>query len=296
MILFIKYEFWYHYLNAAKQKQIPTLLVSAIFRKDQIFFKSFGVFYRKMLSLFTYIMVQDEDSCKLLEAHYPIEQISITGDTRFDRVCQIAKQPTSFNWLSYFNTDAIIIAGSTWPTDHRLLASAIPSVHANWIIVPHHVDANAIDQCKKTIPGSITLTTLEKQIQDGTPPFNETKVLIIDRIGMLRSLYHYAQIAYVGGGFGKEGIHNVLEPAVFGKPVIWGPNDAKYREAIGLRKAGGGIQIHDASALTEKMHELILDKEKTECMGKKAAQFIQDHVGATHKTMSVIYEKRLLTN
>jgi 3-deoxy-D-manno-octulosonic-acid transferase len=292
LILFIKYEFWYYYLATAKKKQIPTLLVSAIFRKNQVFFKAYGGFYRKMLSLYTGILVQDQQSMELIQPITNIDQLYITGDTRFDRVIQNAHTPISYNWLDRLSQVPIVITGSTWDSDHEILSKVIPYTHANWIIVPHHVDAKSISECKKAIPNCITLSEFENIGYTTAQPC----ILIIDRIGMLRNLYQYANIAYIGGGFTKDGIHNVLEPAVYGIPVIWGPNDAKYREAIGLKEAGGGFSIHNASQLNQLLNTLLNNKEKSIHAGKMAKEFILENAGATNKTMAIIQEKRLLTN
>ena len=218
LIVFIKYEFWHYYLQEAKQKNIPTLLVSAIFRPNQIFFQFYGGFYKKMLSLFTSILVQDKSSYDLIKNTLPNLSVEITGDTRFDRVVSTASTVTKFEWIQKMNADKIIIAGSTWEEDHTILAKACLSFKKiNWIIVPHHVDPSSINQCKTRFPSAITLTELQNSHQHFTSP----TIIIIDQIGILRNLYQYAFISYVGGGFGKEGFHNVLEPAAFGKPVIW---------------------------------------------------------------------------
>ncbi len=293
LILFIKYEFWYYYLTIAKARNIPTILASAIFRPDQIFFKPYGAFYKKMLSLFSAILVQDTRSFNLIKPLLKDTNIEVTGDTRFDRVLNTAKQLVHYDWMKRLNADKIIIAGSTWNKDHELLAIAAAKTPAlNWIIVPHHVDASSISAAKKAFPNSITLTDFEKS----TTPYNQPIQLIIDRIGMLRNLYQYAHISYVGGGFGKDGVHNVLEPAVFGKPVIWGKEDEKFREAIGLRKAGGGFSVQDESEFTNKLTTLLKDQVAYKNVSHNAAQFILNHAGATEKTIFYIQENRLLTN
>lgn len=296
LIIFIKYEFWYFYLKAAKDKRIPCLLASAIFRKDQIFFKPYGAFYQKMLSMFTHILVQDSASKELIKHFIPLENITITGDTRFDRVHAILNNKQQFDWLENFDQAPIIIAGSTWPKDHQILSTIAETIPALWIMVPHHVDPSSIKACQKCFPKSICYTTIEKDLIEGSTKLDKTQVLIIDKIGMLRSLYQYATITYVGGGFGKEGIHNVLEPAAFGKPVIWGPNDEKYREAIGLKMAGGGIQIQNEATLKQTCMEILNHAEKAISMGKAASMYTQNNSGATQKTMELIYANRLLIN
>lgn len=293
LILFIKYEFWFYYLSEAKKRNIPTVLVAAIFRPSQIFFKWYGGFYKKMLNLFFAILVQDENSKKLINPIYPTQQIIIIGDTRFDRVSSTAKSPTQFDWLQKLNNAKLMIAGSTWEKDHILL-SALSEKYTqfNWIIVPHQVDKKSIQHCVTIFNNAIPLSEF---ILSNQTCMN-TKVIIVDQIGLLRNLYQHAYITYIGGGFGSEGIHNVLEPAAFGKPVFWGPNDAKYIEAIGLINAGGGFKIHDIHSFSKTLDILIDHTEKYTKSSASAANFIADNAGATQKTMAFIYENRLLTN
>lgn len=293
LIVFIKYEFWYYYLMAAKNRQVPIILASAIFRADQIFFKAYGKFFKKILSLFTCILVQDPISYKLVNPIINNTEIRITGDTRFDRVINTSKQVAHFDWMEKISAFKTIIAGSTWESDHQVIVKSVNELQSlNWIIVPHHVNEEAIRATKKSFPGSITLSEFEKLSTKCTNPV----VLIVDRIGMLRSLYQYATICYVGGGFGKDGVHNVLEPAVFGKPVIWGKKDEKYREAIGLRNAGGGFSVKNQSELNSLLNTLLNDPIAFKNASHNAAQFIFNNAGATNKTMNYIQENRLLTN
>ena len=296
LIVFIKYEFWYYYLKVAKEKSIPTILVAAIFRADQIFFKWYGSFYKKILQLFNYILVQDVSSQKLIEAIYPSNQIFVTGDTRFDRVLSTAQNKQGFDWMKNLSKNPTIIAGSTWESDHSLLSNVLDTINCNWIIVPHHVDEKAIDAALTIHPKAITLSKWENTIAKEASPQNTPSIIIVDRIGILRNLYQYATISYTGGGFTKDGIHNVLEPAAFGVPVIWGPNDEKYREAIGLRNAGGGKQIQNANELKEILESLLSNETLLKEMGSKAAIYVKDNAGATNATLSIIQEKRLLTN
>ena len=277
LVIFIKYEFWFYYLSEAKKRNIPTLLVAAIFRPTQIFFKWYGGIYKKMLSLFYAILVQDENSKKLISPIFSEQKISVTGDTRFDRVLRTSKSSTHFDWLQKLNNGKIIIAGSTWEKDHILLASlAEKYTQLNWIVVPHKVDNTSIEKC-------VSL-------------FNNAKVIIVDQIGLLRNLYQHAYITYIGGGFGAEGIHNVLEPAAFGKPVFWGPNDEKYIEARGLVNAGGGFKIHDVNSFSKTLELLSDQTEKYTKACESSANFISQNAGATQKTMEFIYENRLLIN
>ncbi len=292
LIVFVKYEFWYYYLQAAKEQNIPTILVSAIFRPSQIFFQFYGGFYKKMLSLFTSILVQDKSSYDLVKKVLPYIPIEITGDTRYDRVARSAATITKFDWIQKLSQNKIIIAGSTWKEDHILLAKVASSLKKiNWIIVPHHVDAASIEQCKTYFPSAITLTELQNSDQHFTMP----TIIIIDQIGILRNLYQYAFISYVGGGFGKDGVHNVLEPAAFGKPVLWGEKDEKYIEAVGLRKLGGGFKIKSSNELIVLAQALISNEEKYQEASVHAKKFIAKNVGATHKTIQFIKDHQLLS-
>ena len=291
LIIFIKYEFWFYYLSIAKEKNIPTVLASALFRQSQIFFQFYGGFYKKILNLFTAILVQDQASEDLIKPILTTNNVFITGDTRFDRVISTASTVTKFEWIQKLSQNKIIIAGSTWETDHIVLAkTTLAFKKLNWIIVPHHVDANSIAECRIHFPKAITLTELLASKQHFTLP----TIIIVDQIGILRSIYQYAYVSYVGGGFGKDGVHNVLEPAAFGKPVIWGSNDSKYREAIGLRNAGGGFAIQNAEALIDQIQLLKSSEEVYTNTSKKAAQYIIDNAGATHKTIEYLKEQQFL--
>ena len=287
-IVFIKYEFWYYYLKLAALHKIPTFLAAAIFRPDQIFFKFYGGFYRTILQLFTGILVQDIDSKNLVAPLMKDSYVHISGDTRFDRVLEIAAAKKSIDWVSKLADGKIIVAGSTWEDDHKIIGSVFEQCdqleQCNWIIVPHNVDAASIKACRSHFTNAICLSEWLTQLNSIEQPM----VLIVDQIGLLSHLYQYADIAYIGGGFTKDGIHNVLEAAVFGKPVIWGPNDLKYSEAIGLRNAGGGIQIKDAGSLKTTIYQLLNDTSFYKATGDAALKFVQAHAGATQKTIESI--------
>jgi 3-deoxy-D-manno-octulosonic-acid transferase len=292
LIIFIKYEFWFYYLNEAKKRNIPTLLASAIFREDQIFFKWYGTFYKKILNLFTGILVQDTASFELIHPILQNTPLAITGDTRFDRVVSTVQWVNPIEWVpALLSHDKIIIAGSTWKEDHAILSDATQALpQFNWIIVPHHVDTHSIAAAKKQFNHAMTLTELLNSKTKQEKPI----LLIVDCIGLLRNLYQYAYITYVGGGFGKDGVHNVLEPAAFGKPVIWGHNDSKYREAVGLRNAGGGMRIENEVQLLDHLQHLIQIPAAYSVACENAQKFIQIHAGATQKTIQWIQAQQLL--
>lgn len=297
LILFIKYEFWFHYLTTASKNKIPTLLVAAIFREDQLFFKWYGGLFRKMLLQFSFILTQDEVSYNLIKPLVAAERLFNTGDTRFDRVVATTKEQVHFDWIPLLQSKPILVAGSTWPSDHDLLTKSIATApNLNWIIVPHHVDQKSIATYRKQFPGCITLTELENEIEQNNLLIDATQpvVLIIDRIGILRHLYKYAFVSYIGGGFTKDGIHNVLEPAAFGHPVLWGSNDTKYREAAGLIINGGGQKINDSTALTSFINHLLNHPVAQSTMGLAAKEFVMKNAGGTEKTIQIITNKALL--
>ena len=287
-IVFIKYEFWYYYLKLAALHKIPTFLAAAIFRPDQIFFKFYGGFYRSMLQLFTGILVQDVHSKNLIAPLLKDTHLHVSGDTRFDRVLDIASAKNSIDWLSKLADGKIIVAGSTWEDDHKIIGSVSEKCdqleQCNWIIVPHNVDLASIKSCRSYFKNSICLSEWLALSNSMEKPM----VLIVDQIGLLSQLYQYADIAYIGGGFTKDGIHNVLEAAVFGTPVIWGPNDSKYQEAIGLRNAFGGIKIKNAKGLNEILEKFFNDAAFSTTTGDAAFKFVQDNAGATQKTIDYI--------
>jgi 3-deoxy-D-manno-octulosonic-acid transferase len=293
LIVFIKYEFWYYYLQTAKQNNIPTMLASAIFRKNQIFFSSFGSLHRNMLHCFTDILVQDQSSFDVLSSIYPSNQITITGDTRFDRVFHTSHHVKDYDWMQDWMDLPIIVAGSTWNDDHALIASIYKHIDVRWIIVPHHVDGKSIKSCQKFFNNAILLSQLPDI------PYEKRKhytVIIVDAIGYLRNLYQYAHIAFIGGGFTKDGIHNVLEPAVFGKPVIWGPNDEKYKEAQDLKVAQGGWKVNNAVELEKQIKTLLNNPNYYQQSGQNALRFIESNIGATDKTIHYIMQKGVLKN
>jgi 3-deoxy-D-manno-octulosonic-acid transferase len=285
-IVFIKYEFWYYYLKMAAAKNIPTILASAIFRPDQVFFKFYGGFYRKMLQLFTSILVQDKASAALVRPILTTTQLSISGDTRFDRVVEIVAAKETIDWVNRLADKEIIVAGSTWEKDHKLLGAVANKWNElNWIVVPHHVDIASINECQLYFPNAVRLS---EWINISESSMEKPTVLIVDQIGLLRNLYQYAKIAYIGGGFTKDGIHNVLEAAAFGKPVIWGPNDAKFMEAIGLRSADGGIKIEDEISLNKAIETLLSNSETYKNKSNAAKKYVQRNAGATQKTIEKI--------
>jgi 3-deoxy-D-manno-octulosonic-acid transferase len=283
LILFVKYEFWYHYISEAKARNIPLLLVSGIFREKQPFFKWYGKLYREMLNNFTYLFVQNQESFSLLKTIHQSNNIAVCGDTRFDRVIEIASQTKSFQNIENFISNAtVIVAGSTWTEDDEELdhyANTHPEI--KFIIAPHNVGSDRLTECLKLYKHSV----LYSKIATAT---NDTNVLIIDNIGMLSTLYKYATICFVGGGFGGDGVHNVLEAAVYKKPILFGPEYEKYIEAIELIDANGAVSIDDALQLEQTLNRFINDETKTLETGLNAGNYVKNNSGATQEIVSYI--------
>lgn len=315
LVIFIKYEFWYHHLSAIAFRHIPLLSVSAIFRKEQAFFKWYGRFYRQMLFLFRYIFVQDEASLELLKKN-SINHCNISGDTRFDRVKEIAANFSSLPVVDFFiNGKKTIIAGSTWQNDEEHIAGALKNFSScKLIIAPHEINEAHLASLEQLFPGSFLYSTIEPLLQtkeDGNVVWATIKnqqtidlqsrlvnvqTLIIDNIGMLSRLYYYATITYVGGGFNKSGIHNTLEAAVYGKPVLFGPNYQKFKEARDLVTAGAAFSITSAEELKIKLNDFFNDSQQVQNAGNAAKNYVEKNTGATNKIIQFIQENRLLTN
>ncbi len=274
--VFVKYEYWYNYLNQLNKRHIPTYLISAIFRKEQPFFKTWGGLHRKMLHFFTRMFIQDEESARLLSS-IGIQAFEQTGDTRFDRVKQIVDTAQDIDKVTHFlNGAPAVVCGSTWPPDEELLLDYINRDNTNfkWIIAPHEIGENHI----RTILGKCQKKVI-RYTQDEAGE-TDAKVLIIDCIGLLSSIYRYGKIAYIGGGFGV-GIHNTLEAAVYGIPVIFGPRYQKFNEAVTLIQQGGAFSIHNKTELDELLDSLLQDQAITETAGRQALAYVNSQLGAT---------------
>jgi len=293
LVLWVKYEFWYFYLTKLKKRNIPLLMVSGLFREGQPFFKWYGDIWRKMLESFTYFFVQNEASQELLETVGIKNNVSISGDTRFDRVIEIAEKFEPNPLIENFCGDSkVIVAGSTWEEDEEEWTHYVKShPEIKFIIAPHEIDTENLKDVKKEFPESVFYSELASR---GEPPV--TNVLIIDNIGMLSKLYHYADITFVGGGFGEDGIHNVLEAAVYGKPVLHGPEYEKFAEAVELVETGAGIPFNNALELEKILDQLWSDEALLAAKGEMAKQYVYSKTGATKNIMNYIYEKRLLTS
>ncbi|WP_323053906.1 3-deoxy-D-manno-octulosonic acid transferase [Galbibacter sp. EGI 63066] len=278
LAVFVKYEFWPNYLNMLKEKEIPTLLVSGIFREDQAFFHSYGSFMRKSLKAFDRFFVQNEKSKQLLEK-IGFDNVEVSGDTRFDRVAEILERDNTLSFVEDFKQDKMcFVAGSTWPEDENLITEYINkdnSEKIKYIIAPHVVDRESIDKLLESIHKKTVLFSDKegKQLQD-------FDVLIIDTVGLLTKIYSYADIAYVGGGMGTKGLHNTLEPAVFGIPVIIGKRYKGFEEAENLVELGGIISVFDKKEFASEMTNLIENQSVLKERSEINKKFINKNKGA----------------
>jgi len=288
LAVFIKYEFWPNLLNELKRKEITTILVSGILREKQLFFKNYGGFMRDSLKAFHHFFVQDENSKKLLSS-INFNNVTVAGDTRFDRVSKILEQDNSLDFINQFKDDKYtIVAGSTWQEDEMLLVNYInnnASEEEKFIIAPHNIKQEAILELQKSINKKTVLYS-----QKADKNLKEYSVFIIDTIGILTKIYAAADLAYVGGGL-KTGLHNILEPATFGIPVIIGNKYDKFKEAVDLVKIGGSISIKNQEEFTTNFINLKKDDNFRKLTGVINKRYIQDHLGATKLITNYLNDK-----
>lgn len=282
LAIFVKYEYWYHYLNQLHKKNIPTILISAIFRKNAVFFKWYGSLHRKMLGFLSQVFVQNEESAERLKTVFPAGNITLAGDTRFDRVAAIAKDFVPIPAIEYFSAGKkIIVAGSTWPEDEINLKKLIDKTNGiSLIVAPHEITESHLKFIKSTFISSLFYSEWVKLIEN-KEPLPDPQVLIIDNIGMLSKLYKYGIISYIGGGFNQSGIHNTLEAAVYGRPVIFGPNYQKFAEAKELIKIKGGSSYKYDNELIKIISKLISNQEELQEYSRNAGNFVVENTGAT---------------
>jgi 3-deoxy-D-manno-octulosonic-acid transferase len=290
LVFFIKYEYWPNYLNELKKRTIKTYLISGILRENQAFFKWYGGFYRKALETFDYFFVQNESSKKLLQS-IGFTNVKVSGDTRFDRVVSILERDNSLYFIEDFkDKKTTIVMGSSWPKDESLLVDYInkSSENVKFIIAPHIIKQDQIQELKNSIKKK-TILFSEKENRN----LLEFSVLIIDTIGILTKIYAYADIAYVGGGFGKTGIHNILEPATFGIPIVIGSNYSNFAEAIALVNIEGCVSIQNQTQLNEALNLLLQNEDERFEKGHICSTFVQMNKGATAVIMSHILNENL---
>lgn len=290
LVIFVKYEFWLHFIREISSGKIPLLLISAIFRHNQLFFKSYGKTFRELLSYYNGIFVQDKSSLDLLH-NAGIENCVVTGDTRFDRVLTVMEKSKQIPEIDVFlHGKNAWVAGSTWPPDERIIrdcSDAIPK----WIIAPHEVEEEHLLQMEKLFDKETVRLSVLKSAPE---KYTNKSILLIDNVGMLSSLYRYGQAAYIGGGFGS-GIHNILEAAVYGIPVVFGPKFHKFKEARDLTAMNATFSIANETEMKQVMARLA-DENFRKKAGQLCKDYVCNHAGATGKIIGFIQEKRFLTN
>lgn len=282
---FIKYEFWPNYLFELKKNDIPTLLISGVFKKDQIFFKGYGGFMRKALAAFDHFFVQNKESEDLLrEIGY--QNVSISGDTRFDRVSSQLETDNHLQFVEDFkNHKLCIVCGSTWPEDESLLIDFIniSTEDIKFIIAPHKIEPDKINLLRDKIQKKTILHSEKEEVS-----ISDYSVLVIDCIGLLSRIYSYADIAYVGGAAGKTGLHNILEPATFGIPVVTGKNITGFPEAQKLKNIAGLFTVETSTETQQILGKLASDKTFRKQTGMISGHFVNNSTGATEKIITYI--------
>ncbi|MDD5508251.1 MAG: glycosyltransferase N-terminal domain-containing protein [Bacteroidales bacterium] len=284
IVFFIKYEYWYNFLSALHREHIPVYITAAIFRQKQLFFRWYGTWFRSQLDKITCLFVQNESSLELLH-RYGITNAIVCGDTRFDRVKAVAENPLPFPQVERFAYGyPLLMAGSTWPEDEELLIRLMEATSGSlrFVIAPHEIHPDRIQSLLKRIrQPAVTFSSLQ-----GAEAV-EASILVIDTMGMLSHLYRYATIVYVGGGFGK-GIHNILEAAAFSKPILFGPNHRRFREADDLIRSGGAKCISSAEGLISAVQQLTGDPDLYRRSADAGGQYVKTHTGATDKIIDSV--------
>ncbi len=288
LAFFIKYEFWFNYLSELKRNDTPTFLVSGILRNDHYFFKWYGASFKKHLNCFTHFFLQDENSKKLLEQS-GFTNTTVSGDTRFDRVYELKSKAKKIDLVEKFRSDAnLLIVGSSWEKDEQILAHSlqefkVQSLKFKVIIVPHEIHESHINQVERLFQ-DFSPTRFSKADEQN---ISDKNILIVDTIGMLSSIYQYGHVAFIGGGFTK-GIHNILEAATFGLPVLFGPNYNKFKEALDLIQINGAFCVHNSEELSKKLAQLFNDNNTYEKASTIAAKYVNDNKGATDTVYNYI--------
>jgi 3-deoxy-D-manno-octulosonic-acid transferase len=280
VVIFVKYEFWYNYLTVLGKKKIPLYLISGIFSRDQLFFKWYGVFFRRMLDNFTWFFVQNQKSLELLGT-IGLNNVTVAGDTRFDRVAEISGNAKYITQLEQFRgNEKLLLAGSSWRQDEEIISEYISRFpyRMKWIFAPHEIDSGNIERLIKLI--KVKCVRFSRYTANDA----DARVLIIDNIGMLSSAYRYAYIAVIGGGFGK-GIHNILEPACWGIPVLFGPNYKKFHEALELIELEGAFSFKNYSSFEGIIERLLSDETIYKQSAEIAGKYVRRNTGATDKIL-----------
>lgn len=290
MAIFTKYEYWYYYFNELQKQRVPLYIISSIFRPNQVFFKWYGGLHRKMLGMVNHFFVQDVDSRQLLH-NLNVNNVTVSGDTRFDRVWANAQQPKDLPLIAEFkNNQKLLVAGSSWPPDEDLLTQLI-TAYPDWkfIFAPHEIGEDKINRLMNVLPVDETIRF--SQIANASKALFSYRVLVIDNIGMLSSLYQYGEAAYIGGGFGA-GIHNTLEGAAFGLPVIFGPKYQKFREARELIALQAGFSINNQEELNSIAAKVLGDVEFRANASQRARDYVANKIGATETIVGYITKSK----
>ena len=289
--VFTKYEYWYHYFRVLKQRDIPLLVISAIFREEQVFFKWYGGFFRHILKNVRFFFAQNKESVLWLRA-IRIKQVGLAGDTRFDRVVELPQQRPALPEIEQFlaGHNQVLVAGSTWGPDERVLAALLAS-QTGWkvLLAPHEIHAAHLQEIKQLFPDALFFSRFSSY---AAAEINKASVLIIDNIGMLSSLYGYGQLAYIGGGFGA-GIHNTLEAATYGIPIVFGTNYTRFQEAVDLIELGSAFSVENAGKLKQVVEALSVE-HKRELAGAAARKYVQEKAGATQIIMKYLETEKLI--
>lgn len=288
LVIWVKYEYWFFYLMAIQKRNIPLIMVSGVYRRSQPFFKWYGTLHRKMLKAFTHFFVQNHSSKRYLSTLVDANSITVSGDTRCDRVIEIAESFEPIDPISRFCGESrVMVCGSTWEADEAIWVHYANNHAAfKFIIAPHEIDPENIKFVKSQFTNSITYSEWEQENVGGR------NCLVIDNVGLLSKLYHYADITYVGGGFGDNGLHNILEPAVYHKPVLFGPVTYKNFEAEEMLLAGGAKIVESAVDLEQTLNTLIDHPDELAAMGAAAGRYVYKNAGASAKIASYLSEQQ----
>lgn len=293
LLILVKYEYWYNLLKKLKREKIPVIVISAVVKEKNLFFRPYADYFRKIISSIQQFFVQDGDSKGLLNA-IGIDQVTISGDTRFDRVKEIEFSQPKLDFMEKFvaSNYRLIIAGSTWSDDEEILIKFCNNqLPGNWkvAIAPHNIKSQEIHKMVQqfNLKSCLYSTATDEELRT-------SQVLVVDAIGLLSKIYAYADISYVGGGFTKTGVHNTLEPAVFGSPVIFGPRYENYFEAKELIQCGGAQRFKDQFDFDEKMMSLMTDEKERKKRGTAAANYIKSKPNSTEVILN--YLKKIIQN
>jgi 3-deoxy-D-manno-octulosonic-acid transferase len=286
-VFFVKYEFWFNFLSELHHRKIPTYLFSALFRPNQYFFKPWGKWFRKVLRVYTHIFVQNQSSFKILQK-FGFDNLSISGDTRLDRVAQIARAASGLPKLEAFCMgQKVVVAGSTWPEDELLFLNYVNECkhEIKFVVAPHEVNETSMERITTALQCPYVLYSSESTTEE----LEKAKVMIVDGYGYLVSVYKYAKIAYIGGGF-TTGIHSILEPAVYGMPVIFGPDYHKFHEAIELIQLGAAHVVLNFEELKKLFESYLTDPERVSKESRSASQYVENNRGATEQIVRYFFK------